>query len=51
MKSWLKVNASHIERAKKAINERNLRALGQVAEENCKQMHEVMRTSNPSIII
>jgi diphosphomevalonate decarboxylase len=47
--SWLKVNASHIERAKKAINERDLRALGQVAEENCKQMHEVMRTSNPSI--
>ena len=47
--SWLKVNASHIEQAKKAINERNLRALGQVAEENCKQMHEVMRTSNPSI--
>ena len=47
--SWLKVNASHIERAKKAINERDLRALGQVAEENCKQMHEVMRTSSPSI--
>ena len=47
--SWLKVNASHIERAKKAIKERNLRALGQIAEENCKQMHEVMRTSNPSI--
>jgi len=47
--SWLKVNASHIEQAKKAINERNLRALGQVSEENCKQMHEVMRTSNPSI--
>jgi diphosphomevalonate decarboxylase len=47
--SWLKVNASHIKRAKKAINERNLRALGLVAEENCKQMHEVMRTSNPSI--
>ena len=48
-KSWLKVNASHIEQAKKAINERNLRALGQVAEENYKQMHEVMRTSSPSI--
>ena len=47
--AWLKVNASHIERAKKAIKERNLRALGQIAEENCKQMHEVMRTSNPSI--
>ena len=47
--SWLKVNASHIERAKKAINERNLRALGQVSEENCKQMHEVMMASNPSI--
>jgi len=47
--SWLKVNASHIEQAKKAINERNLRALGQVSEESCKQMHEVMRTSNPSI--
>jgi len=47
--SWLKVNASHIKRAKEAINERNLRALGQVAEENCKQMHEVMKTSNPSI--
>ena len=47
--AWLKVNASHIEQAKKAINERNLRALGQVAEENYKQMHEVMRTSSPSI--
>jgi len=47
--SWLKVNASHIEQAKKAINERNLRALGQVSEESYKQMHEVMRTSNPSI--
>ena len=48
-KAWLKVNASHIKQAKNAINERNLRALGQIAEENCKQMHEVMRTSNPSI--
>ena len=42
-------NEHHIKRAKKAINERNLKALGQVAEENCKQMHEVMKTSNPSI--
>ena len=47
--AWLKVNASHIEQAKKAINERNLRALGKVSEESYKQMHEVMRTSNPSI--
>ena len=47
--SWLKINANHIKRATKAIDERNLKALGQVTEENCKQMHEVIRTSNPSI--
>jgi len=47
--SWLENNTHHIKRAKKAINDRNLKALGQVAEENCKQMHEVMKTSNPSI--
>ena len=47
--AWLKVNTSHIKRAKEAIKERNLRALGLVAEENCKQMHQVMRASNPPI--
>ena len=47
--SWLRINANHIKRATKAIDERNLKVLGQVTEENCKQMHEVIRTSNPSI--
>jgi diphosphomevalonate decarboxylase len=47
--SWLKANTNYIKQARKAINERNLRVLGRVAEENCTQMHEVMRTSNPPI--
>jgi diphosphomevalonate decarboxylase len=46
---WLKANTNYIKQAREAINAKDLRVLGQVAEENCKQMHEVMKTSNPSI--
>jgi len=47
--SWLKSNRHYIKQALEAIHAKNLTALGQVSEENCKQMHEVMKTSNPSI--
>jgi len=47
--SWLKANTHYIKQAREAINAKNLSALGQISEENCKQMHEVMKTSNPSI--
>ena len=47
---WLNINARHIGLALKAIKNKNLTALEKVSEENCKLMHRVMKTSNPSIV-
>lgn len=47
--SWLDSNKSDIKVAKTAIAERNFRKLGEVAEQNCYRMHEVMKTSTPTI--
>ena len=47
--SWLDSNKADIEIAKTAIAEKNIRKLGEVAEQNCNRMHEVMKTSTPEI--
>ena len=47
--SWLGSNKADIEIATTAIAERNIGKLGEVAEQNCYRMHEVMKTSTPEI--
>ena len=47
--AWLDSNKSDIKVAKTAIAERNFRKLSEVAEQNCYRMHEVMKTSTPTI--
>ena len=46
---WLDINDKHINLALKAIEERDISSLENVTEKNCKMMHEVMKTSVPSI--
>ena len=46
---WLDVNDKHINLALNAIKDKDMSALEIVTEENCKLMHEVMKTSIPSI--
>ena len=46
---WLDVNDKHINLALNAIKDKDMAALEIVTEENCKQMHKVMKTSKPSI--
>ena len=46
---WLDVNDKHINLALNAIKDKDMAALEIVTEENCKLMHEVMKTSKPSI--
>ena len=46
---WLDVNDKHINLALNAIKDKDMAALQIVTEENCKLMHEVMKTSIPSI--
>jgi len=48
-RNWLNINDEHIKLALNAIQDKDLIALEKVAEENCKIMHEVMKTSIPSI--
>ena len=48
-KAWLDSNTTDIQKAKSAISEKNINSLGRIAEENCFRMHQVMRTSEPSI--
>ena len=47
---WLDTNEKHISLALDAIKEKNMSRLEKVTEENCNFMHEVMKTSKPSII-
>tara|TARA_B100001250_G_scaffold208861_1_gene179277 strand:- start:1245 stop:2234 length:990 start_codon:yes stop_codon:yes gene_type:complete len=47
--SWLDSNKTDIEIAKLAIEEKNLKRLGEVSEDNCFLMHKVMSTSSPQI--
>ena len=47
--NWLDVNDRHINIALNAIKEKNFARLKNVTEKNCKLMHEVMKTSKPSI--
>ena len=47
---WLDTNENHISLALDAIKEKNMSRLEKVTEENCNFMHEVMKTSKPSII-
>jgi len=47
---WLGANEKHISLALKAIKEKDMGRLEKVTEENCNFMHEVMKTSKPSII-
>ena len=47
---WLDTNEKHISLALDAIKEKNISRLEKVTEENCNFMHEVMKTSKPSII-
>ena len=47
---WLDTNERHISLALDAIKEKNMSRLEKVTEENCNFMHEVMKTSKPSII-
>ena len=46
---WLDVNEKHINLALNAIKDKDMSGLENVTEENCKLMHKVMKTSNPSI--
>ena len=46
---WLDVNDKHINLALNAIKNKDMAGLENVTEENCKLMHEVMKTSIPSI--
>ena len=46
---WLDINHKHINLALNAIKTKNMAALENVTEKNCKLMHEVMKTSIPSI--
>ncbi len=46
---WLDINEKHINLALKAIEEKDISSLENVTEKNCKMMHEVMKTSVPSI--
>ena len=46
---WLDVNDKHINLALNAIKDKDMTGLENVAEENCKLMHKVMKTSKPSI--
>jgi len=46
---WLDVNGKHINLALDAIKDKDMAALENVTEENCKLMHKVMKTSKPSI--
>ena len=48
-KDWVNNHYQDIELALSAIASRNLKTLGTVAQENCLKMHEVMKTSQPSI--
>jgi diphosphomevalonate decarboxylase len=46
---WLDVNEKHINLALNAIKDKDIAGLENVTEENCKLMHEVMKTSIPPI--
>ncbi len=46
---WLRINDKHIQLALNAIKEKDMIGLESVTEKNCKMMHEVMKTSTPSI--
>ncbi len=47
---WLDINQEHINEALEAIREKNILKLERVTEKNCELMHEVMKTSSPSIV-
>lgn len=47
---WLEEASKDIELIKKALADRDFKALGKKAELNCLKMHAVMITTNPSII-
>jgi len=47
---WLGSNERDISLALEAIREKNMSGLEKVTEKNCNFMHEVMKTSKPSII-
>ena len=46
---WVSNHEEDIKLARKAIAEKNLHQLGKIAEQNCLKMHQVMKTSQPSI--
>ena len=46
---WLDMNHKHITLALDAIKKKDMVELEKVTEKNCKMMHEVMKTSTPSI--
>ena len=48
-KDWLDINEKHINLALNAIKDKDMIGLQNVTEENCKMMHDVMKTSIPSI--
>ena len=48
-KDWLDINQKHINLALNAIKDKDMIGLQNVTEENCKMMHDVMKTSIPSI--
>ena len=46
---WVSNHHEDIKLARKAITEKNFHQLGKIAEQNCLKMHQVMKTSQPSI--
>ena len=46
---WVRNHQEDIELALQAITEKNFHQLGKIAEQNCLKMHQVMKTSQPSI--
>mgnify|MGYP003388172605 FL=1 len=48
--NWLDINLEHINKASESIKVKDISELGKISEENCKLMHKVMSTSDPSIV-
>ena len=46
---WVSNHQQDIDLALQAIAEKNFHQLGKIAEQNCLKMHQVMKTSQPSI--
>lgn len=49
-KAWLNTIDADIRRIRKAIKEKSIEKVGEIAEHNCLKMHSLMMTTKPAII-